>query len=186
MMDLTRMKKLTVDGVDLKTLAIHGVQVWKSGYKNWVPYSVDADGNIYNNGLGYKDGYRVRSGGAEVAEETTACTGFIPFQVGDVLRIYPPFRGLNVVNAINYADVEFKNLGQITGSGSYGICSGKKTIFWPVTDEDGVSVLHLTTELAAEVAYIRVTNQIGESSSYQPLVTTGSEMVVTVNEEIGD
>ena len=34
--------------------------------KNWVPYSTEADGiTIYNDGLGYKEGYRLSSSGAE-------------------------------------------------------------------------------------------------------------------------
>ena len=185
MIDFSKIKKLTVDGVDLKSLAINGVQVWKSGYKNWVPYSINADGTIYNNGLGYKDGYRVRSGGAEGEQASATCTGFIPLRKGDTLRIYPKFRGLNTQNAISYANAAFQNIGQSTGTGGYGICEGdNKSLFYPTTDENGISVLHLTTDLAAEVAYIRVTNQIEYASPYQPLITTGAEMIVTVNEEI--
>ena len=60
MMDLTKLKKLVIGGIELKQLLINGVQVWKSGYKNWVKYSTEADGvTIYNGGLGYKNGYRM-------------------------------------------------------------------------------------------------------------------------------
>ena len=185
MIDFSKIKKLTVDGIDLKSLAINGVQVWKAGYKNWVLFSINADGTIYNNGLGYKDGYRVRSGGAEAESEASSCTGFIPFRQGDVLRIFPMFRGLNIVNAINYFDAGFTNLGQVVGTGGYGICANDPSLFLP-TSADGVSTLHLTTDLASEVAYIRVTNQIAYASPYQPLITSGAEMIVTVNEEIDD
>lgn len=186
MIDFSKIKKLTIDGIDLKSLAINGVQVWKSGPKNWVKYSTEADGvTIYNGGLGYKDGYRVRSGGAEGEHESASCTGFIPFRKGDVLRIYPQFLGLNTQNAINYVNASFQNIGQCTGTGGYGICSGgNASQFRPTTDENGISVLHLVTNLADDVAYIRVTNQIAYASPYKPLITTGAEMVITVNEEI--
>lgn len=122
-MDFSKIKRFHMDGIELKSISINGVHVW-TGYKNWVKYSTESDGvTIYNNGLGYKDGYRVRSGGAEVEQgSTTSCTGFIPFKKGDVLRIYPQFHGLNIVNAINYANASFQNIGQATGSGGYGIC----------------------------------------------------------------
>jgi hypothetical protein len=72
-------------------------------YKNWVKYSTESDGiTIYNGGLGYKDGYRIRSGGAESGTKNGVCTGYIPYVKGDKLYIYPPFTGLNTINAINF------------------------------------------------------------------------------------
>ena len=49
--------------------------------------STGYDGNPYNNGLGYKVGYRTGSGGGESAQADAACTGFIPCVTGDTLRI---------------------------------------------------------------------------------------------------
>ena len=102
MIDFSGIKKLTIGGVELKQLFINGVQVWKSGYKNWVRYSTEDDGvTIYNGGKGYKDEYRVRSGGAESSLVGGTITGFIPFKKGKILRLYPPFVGVNTGNGIN-------------------------------------------------------------------------------------
>ena len=185
MIDFSKIKKLTIDGIDLKSMAINGIQVWKSGPKNWVKFSTESDGvTIYNGGLGYKDGYRIRSGGAEATLGSGTVTGFIPFKKGDILRIYPAFFGANNVNAINFADATHANLGQVVGNGTvYGICTSEPTSFRP-TKEGSVTVLHLTTDKAADVAYIRITNQIGTYDSIPPVVESGADMIVTINEEI--
>lgn len=62
-----------------------------TGYKDmgsWdlIANSVDEDDNPYNGGLGYKDGYRLNSSGAEVVSSTGFVTGFIP--VGTFKQIY--------------------------------------------------------------------------------------------------
>ena len=61
----------------------------KTGYTNQIPLSTDADGNPYNNGLGYKTGTRLNSSSNEVAISGMCCTGFIPLtgKAGDVIRI---------------------------------------------------------------------------------------------------
>lgn len=184
-MDFTTLKKLNIGGIGLVQLFINGVQVWKSGPKNWVKYSTEADGvTIYNGGLGYKDGYRVRSGGAEGAQVTASCIGFIPFKKGDVLRIYPAFTGMNAVNAINFADASFTNLGQRTDNGGcYGICSTNSNLWKECeTAVDGVSVVDISDiPNAGDVAYVRISNNIGDIGHK---ITTGADMIVTVNEEI--
>lgn len=142
--------------------------------KNWVNYSTESDGvTIYNGGLGYKDGSRVRSGGTEASEASSVCTGFIPFKPGDTLRIYPPFEGGNTTNTINFSDANFNNLGQVTDSGSYyGICLGKT--FYKSTIIDGVSTLTYTNQFDSQIQYIRVTQ-------YNKHL---NEFVITINEEI--
>lgn len=181
MIDFSTIKKLTVDGVDLKTLAINGIEVWRAiSYTNQVPISINADGTIYN-GCGYKDGYRIRSGGAEGVSDYSTCTGFIPFKKGDTLRIYPAFIERNTDNAINFADATFANLGQITDSGGgYGICQGKLSIYDSVV-VDGVSTLTFSDDFDANIAYVRITNSRAKDLSG---ISSGSEMIVTINEEI--
>ena len=49
--------------------------------------SVDENGEPYNNGLGYKLGYRANSSGVEKEEANAIVTGFIPISVGDRIRI---------------------------------------------------------------------------------------------------
>ena len=61
------LKSLTVPEGEVTKIAVGGVTIWEN-MKNWVKFSTEADGvTIYNGGLGYKNGYRVRSGGAEAA-----------------------------------------------------------------------------------------------------------------------
>ena len=49
--------------------------------------STEDNGQPYNNGLGYKLGYRTSSGGLEAAADNSACTGFIPAVTGDTVRV---------------------------------------------------------------------------------------------------
>lgn len=183
-MDFTKLKKLTIGGIELKQLFINGVQVWKSGYKNWVKYSTEADGKtIYNGGLGYKYGYRVRSGGAEAAVDyNVVCIGFVPVKAGDVVRISGcEFANKSNCNAINVADNTYSNIGQLVANwptGGYGIFNQGATYFpysWKSVVEEKTGVWRwIVPPAASGVAYIRVT---GEH-------TDGSKMIVTVNEEI--
>ena len=187
MIDFSNIKKLTIVGIDLTSLAINGVQVWKS-YKNWVKFSTESDGKtIYNNGLGYKNGYRVRSGGAEGAMTSAACTGFIPVRGGDVVRIKGWTRYTDpgsAANAINSADSAFNNIGQV-GNGDYGIyapgnvASGYKSSTI-VDAANGVSTW-VVPPTSAGVEYIRV-------SAYNTAASlggkVGEQLIVTINEEI--
>ena len=184
MMDFSKFKKLTIGGVELKQLFINGIRVWKAGYKNWVKYSTEADGvTIYNGGLGYKDGCRIRSGGEEQSGNIgITVTGYIPLKNGETLRIYPPFAGQNTPNTINFYDASFKNLGQITDSGSaYGICSGKVSLY-KTQVIDGVSTLTLTSSHDPGIAFVRIGN--ATIADYGSHISTGEDMIVTINEEI--
>lgn len=154
-------------------------------YKNQVPISINADGNIYNDGLGYKEGYRIRSSGAEATQPSSICTGFIPFKAGDTLRIYPALRtDMATTACINFSDGNFTNLGQSNQSGAeymqYGICYGNNEYFVP-TLVNGVSVLTLSESApsATEIQYIRITHNTSE-------VGSGEDLIVTVNEVIND
>lgn len=181
MMDFSKFKKLTIGGVELKQLFINGIQVWKSGYKNWVKFSTEADGvTIYNGGLGYKDGYRIRSGGAEGATSHGSCAGFIPVKGGDIIRFSGwDFSVKSNENAINVANSTFTNIGQTAGLGSYGILAGNAAYgaysLDSVVKESDTVYRWVVPPAASGVAYIRV-------SGYT--LKDGSKMIVTVNEEI--
>lgn len=55
---------------------------------NQIPLAVDADGNPYNGGKGYKTDYRLKgSSGAEEASTGTDITGFIPVKYGDTVYL---------------------------------------------------------------------------------------------------
>jgi hypothetical protein len=183
-MNLSDYKKLTIGGIELKSLTINGVLAWKSGPKNWVKYSTEADGvTIYNGGLGYKDGYRIRSGGAEAQGIAISITGFIPFVKGDKLYIYPPFTGGNTNNTINFYDASFASLGQSTDAGSlYGICSNTGSQF-KTKVVNGVSVLDLSDNTfpgVSDIRYVRIGNSIADESP----ISSGADMIITKNEEI--
>ena len=183
-MILSNFKKILIGGVEQKQLFINGVQVWKSGYKNWVRYSINADGTIYNNGLGYKNGYRVRSGGAEGAAAAASCTGFIPAIGGDVVRLsgYDVTSIEAAANAINVFDSGFNNLGQTVANSpnyGYGIMQTTWTDYnWGKSKgvkEESPGVYAWTIPPDASIKYIRVSGYTGGD---------GSKMIVTINEDI--
>lgn len=60
--------------------------IWTE-YTNLVPTSLDKDGNPYNEGLGYKEGYRLSSSGGESSNGGSIISGFIPYN-GEVIRAY--------------------------------------------------------------------------------------------------
>lgn len=188
MMTFSGCKRLDIPDGRVKSITrkSDGQLLWKSGYTNQVPLSINADGSIYNGGLGYKNGYRVRSGGAEAAAEAT-CTGFIPVQGGDVIRISGRIRfSINSTNnAINVSDASFTNLGQLTPSyanSGYGILAASAdwgAYGYPSVTEESAGVWKWVVPPAeSAVAYIRVTGY--NTSAELP----GKELIVTVNEEI--
>lgn len=182
-MNFTSVKSITIPEGKAKKITCGGVVLWKSGPTNLVPLSTEADGKtIYNGGKGYKDGYRIRSGGAEATQASTCCTGYITFVKGDKLYIYPPFTGKNTQNAINFYDGSFACLGQITDGGTaYGFCTSD----FKATVVNGASVLdisNITVSGIENVAYVRISNGLTYDSPIN--MRSGSEMIITKNEEI--
>jgi hypothetical protein len=180
MIDFTGVKAIKIPEGKVKKITSGSTVLWYIGYNNLVPLSTEADGvTIYNGGLGYKDGYRVRSGGAEADQSSTTITGYIPYKKGDKLYIYPPFSGENTSNTVNFYNGEFACLGQITDSGAaYGIC----TSAFKTTVIGGVSVLDLSAVTASgvdDIAYVRIGN-----NRYGGVISSGAEMIITKNEEI--
>lgn len=186
MLDLSAYKSINIDGMELKRLEINGTLVWEKGYTNWVPLSINADGNIYNGGLGYKNGYRVRSGGAETTASTASITGFIKVNGGDVVRISGcDFATLSTDNAINVSDSNFTNIGQLVGNmtSGYGIFSNAYSDYgYSSVIEEKTGVWRWVAPPAESgIAYIRVTAKTMLYTGQKP---DGSTMIVTINEEI--
>lgn len=188
MIDFSTVKKVVIpEGVVTKIMA-SGKTLWESiTYKNWVQYSTESDGKtIYNNGLGYKNGYRIRSGGGEGELSSSAHTGFIPVKAGDVIRI----GGLNFGSthghgsAMNVANSSFTNIGQFSmQSGEYGIFAesayraySKASV---VQEKTGVWKW-VVPPAASGVAYIRVSCNMYDTGK----AADGSKLIVTINEEI--
>lgn len=183
-MNLPDLKELYIDGIKLVKLFINGVQVWKSGYKNWVPYSLESGGaSIYNGGLGYKDGYRLSSSGAEKTQDGSTLTGFIPTKLGDVIRMagvtwgttasegysYIQFYNSNfkIVHTVNRYQMESAN--GITNSGS----TVDQTNSSVLTDSNGVTTFNIVFKIIKDYSYIRISAD-----------GNGADMIVTINEEI--
>ena len=187
MIDLSILKELFIDAIKLVELRINGIIVWQA-YKNWVPYSTESDGKtIYNGGLGYKNGYRVRSGGAEAESGSSACTGFIPVKGGDVIRIKGWGRYTHpgsAANAINAANSNYSNIGQI-GNSDYGIfASGGSAAAYNRTtiidNANGISSWVVPPD-STGVKYIRVS---AFNNDYNLDGKVGEQLIVTINEEI--
>jgi len=179
MMDWENLKSLLTPEGNVVKVECDGEILWeKELFVNQVPLSIDTDGSIYN-GIGYKNNYRVRSGGTEAANENSVCTGFMPFKKGQTLYISPPFDGGNTNNAINFIDKDFTNLGQITDSGAcYGICTDGASIYKSAVI-NGVSVLTLGDKADSNIAYIRITHK-----NY--VCNKGANLIVAINQKIPD
>lgn len=156
----------------------------KAGYTNQVPISINPDGSIYN-GTGYKNGYRIRSGGAEATSSGASCTGFIPVKPNDVVRVsgwnMKTTSGTGSNNAINIADVNFNNLGQWAANSEWGYGNLQGTSYaknaYMVEESTGVYKWIVPPTDVGNIAYIRVSGHTGFGE-------TGHLMIVTVNEEI--
>ena len=181
MIDFTGVKAITIPEGKVKkiTRKSNGDVLWKGGHTNLVPLSTEADGKtIYNGGLGYKNGYRIRSGGAEASYGNVSCTGFIKATAGDVVRLdgYDVKNNSGAGNAINVFDGNRTNLGQIVcnNPSSYG-CFNSTGINWDDVIAEGNGVYYWIVPSGYNIAYMRVTGYTNED---------GSKMIVTVNEEI--
>lgn len=187
-MNFANVKSITIPEGVVKKIVVAGETLWEAiTYKNWVRYSTESDGvTIYNGGLGYKNGYRIRSGGAEGALSSSAHTGFIPVKAGDVIRI----GGLNFGStyshgsAMNVANSSFTNIGQFSmQSGEYGIFaqSAYKAYSKSSVVQEKTGVWKWVVPPAASgVAYIRVSCNMYDTGE----AADGSLLIVTINEEI--
>lgn len=188
-MNLADYKKLSIDGIELKDLTINSILAWKAKtFTNLIPLSTEADGKtIYNGGLGYKFGYRVRSGGAEIsAENNIFCIGFIPFKLGDVLRMYTPsgFAPSGAVSSINLYDIGYNNIGQTAYNGSYGIMQHNSGLWSNCVTVDNNGMMTFTLPNVKDidkVAFIRITNKYPFGIAYSEEI---KQTVYTVNEQI--
>ena len=179
-MDFSTIKALSIpEGVVVK-IEIAGNVIWQAitaTYKNWVKYAIDTDGNIYNGGLGYRDGYRVSSSGSIKASDDPKgiCTGYIPLTGGDVIRVAGVEWAAgesHAQKAIAFFDSSFNWLGTVTNQSSgglfYGICNSSNLKF---SEADGITTFQTPTNTS--IAYVVIS-----------AVNTGNDMIVTINEEI--
>ena len=162
--------------------------IWEQppAFINQVLISTEVDDvTIYNNGLGYKDGYRIRSGGAEGSQSNASCTGYIKAKQGETVRMSGwDLEDPGVSNAINVYDASHNNLGQITpsyptaGYGLFTTSGGCLNYGWGKefgVKQEKAGVYAWTLPPVESIAYIRVTGYTGGD---------GSKMIVTINEDI--
>lgn len=184
-LDFSQVKAVAIPEGDVIKIELSGTVIWKKGPTNRVPLSINADGSIYNGGLGYKNGYRIRSGGLEAADSASTCTGFIKVNPGDVIRFSgaPWFEGTSSGNALNAADASFTNIGQFTmgQNARYGIFESayKSYAASSVVEEKSGVWRWIVPPAASGVAYIRIT-----ASDLKNGGAFGAKMIVTINEEI--
>ena len=180
MLDFAGVKSITIPEGKVKkiTRKSDGFMLWKGGYTNQVPLSTTEDGKTIYNGTGYKNGYRIRSGGLEAVTTAGSCTGFIKVTAGDVVRLSGDYdiKAVCTENAINVADINRNNLGQIVAnnSDSYG-CFQSKGENWDDVISEGNGVYYWIVPSGYGIEYIRVTGYTKAD---------GSKMIVTINEEI--
>lgn len=186
-MDFSKVKSIVIpEGVVTKIVAA-GKVIWQAiikTFKNWVPFSTEADGKtIYNGGLGYQNGLRLSSTGVTKENEYSTATGFIPVQPGDIVRIYGVEWYSSSSNYLCVYDSSFTYLGACYGAfkmyGSSSTFVGEECAVLNATD----ALIKLApagySKVSDKIAYVRVSS-IGVSGVPQH----GANMIVTVNEEI--
>lgn len=107
-------------------------------YVNQIPLSIGTDGKPFNNGQGYKTGYRLSlSSGNESAQEGTEVTGFIPVTKDSIIRIKNiAYDGDTARGVVGY-DADFKTM---TVDGGYTSSTNLNALFVEYGYDDGNGV----------------------------------------------
>lgn len=145
-------------------------------YTNQLPLATDTDGSIYN-GTGWMVGYRLNSSGSPDGYSGSYLTGFIPAQIGDVVRLKNVVwqngvsSGLNSgIQRISFYDSNKNHIAQTNAIAAAGALNGIK-------DENGIwtqfTLKNFSGGDLTNAAYFRL-NCAGLSE----------DSVITVNEEI--
>lgn len=138
---------------------------------NQIPISTDIDGNIYN-GVGYQEKTYIGSTGNNSVNNSTSTTGFIPINLGDVIRIQGmSFNKGESNHRIGFYDADKQWLFNVQANSSWYM----DTSFGGVLDDnnDYVQFTLMAVSNIQGAAYIRMSGaNISESS------------IITVNEEI--
>lgn len=182
----TDLKALIIPEGEVVKITFGGATLWEKppSIKNWVKYSTESDGlAIYNNGLGYKNGYRLSSSGGESSNTKDSVTGFIPVKGGETIRIKAKDTGGNTIywyntskstNYLNAYKSDKTLLYAGNAKGTYGSSSLIESM--SADTENGVSIVKLKE--VSNIAYIRI------SVAGDALAVSGADMVVTIDEEI--
>ena len=133
MIDFTNVKAITIPEGAVKkiTRKSNGDVLWK-GQNGLLKEATEVDGiTLYNGGLGYKPGYRIRSTGAEVAQSGCCCTGFMPVGGNDIIYVKGiEMNASETYNAIAFYDFnKTKILQSAFGASGYGWCKFENGIW---------------------------------------------------------
>ena len=144
-------------------------------YTNLVPTSTDSSGAIFNT-VGYKDGSRLNSSGAETDDgRHMSVTGFIPYTQGQTIRLGGANIAFNEYGCMLYfykadksgiAGFDYNKVG----NASFGT--------WDTTEEGSIFSLIPNASKIPNVAYFRI------SVSARNAGDTGAGMVITLDERI--
>lgn len=164
---------VTLAGKVVTKLELAGKTIYEKvlqKYKNWVSFSIDTDGSIFN-GKGWIGKTRLSSSGATKSADYVSTTGYIPAKANDAIRI----AGLNWLNSENQSgnyvctyDANFAFIAAVNCVGSYG--GGT------VSGDSEVAIV--TLKSTSTIAYVRV------SGMGAVVDGPGDSLIVTVNEEI--
>lgn len=155
-------------------ISITAVASIPSSYTNLVPTSTDASGNIFNT-VGYKDGYRLNSSGAEAEGSHMSVTGFIPYTHGHTIRLGGTNIAFNEYGCMMY----FYKSDKSTISGTDYNKVGNTTFgTWDTTEDNTAFAFTPAATQFTDAAYIRI------SASVRNAGNTGAGMIVTIDEMI--
>lgn len=173
----------------------------KTGYTNQIPLSTDADGNPYNNGLGYKTGTRLNSSANEVAISGMCCTGYIPLtgKAGDVIRIKNvTYAGSATVylicfnqNGTSSKTFTQSDLESATVDGVTTITTGSQKGLYSMRLSCGIiddtSIITVNEEIVDPAGYRSITNSLTHVTSSNAAVSVedGAAYTATLTAESG-
>lgn len=184
MIDFSSMKFFTIPEGRVKKVTLNGKTLWEAGgYTNQVPLSIGTDGKIFNDGLGYKNGYRLSSGGGEISSGATTVTGFIPAKPGDTIRI-KGYRWYSTASSIHYliaynSENAFAKVFTANSRSAYQTSSFIESM----EHSGGVSTIKLKSGVSG-YDYIRISIQDVSEDEVVGGNVNGANLIVTVNEEI--
>lgn len=147
-------------------------------YTNQIPISTDTDGSIYNS-IGYMLNMRLPSNGVPSATNGCLVTGFIPFSVGDTIRVN---KFCAVANQGSNAKVFFykEDHAKIAGISAYHLSqNGTYVIAQPLTWAPGNTIHDSGSGNTVDIsnaAYFRLS-----ISGYNDVA---ADIICTTNEEI--
>lgn len=178
-------KSVTFAGKVVAKLELAGKKIWEAvSYKNWVKFSTESDGKtIYNNGLGYKNGYRLSSSGGESANTKDTVIGFIPVKGGETIRIkVQDVQGntvywYNTSLSTNYLNA-YKSDKSLLYAGNAKGTYGSSNLIESMTADTGNGISIVKLKSVANIAFIRI------SVAGSTYAVSGADLIVTIDEEI--